>query len=102
MTTDEVIGRNVHHLMWDRHIQHRAVYESMGVTRFTLAKKLRGDVRWSAEDVAVAASVLGVDPGSLYEGVPAQRGGNVTGEYLSNVIHLAGYRAHRELLAVAA
>jgi hypothetical protein len=82
MTIDAMIGRNVHHMMWDKHIQHRAVYEAMGVTRFTLAKKLRGDVTWSANDVVVAARVLGVTPCELYEEVSPQ----VTHDYRAQVI----------------
>lgn len=66
MTVDERIGRNVHSLLWDRHLKNRALYEALGVTRFTLQKKMRGQIAWSAEDVATAAEVLGVEPGSLY------------------------------------
>jgi len=95
MTVDEVIGRNVHHLMWEKRIQHRNVYESMGLTRGSLSKKLRGDVTWSAADIATVASVLDVAPGDLFDGLPAQRGAQVTRDKVARP-------AARRLWAVAA
>lgn len=72
--TDIVIGRNVHHIMWEKRVSHRAIYEALGVTRGSLAKKMRGDVAWFARDVLVVAKVLGVSPCDLYEegGLPRQ------------------------------
>lgn len=76
MTTDEVVGRNVHHMMWDRRIRQRRVYEAMGLSRGSLAKKLRGEVTWSADDIATAARIIGVDPGRLFiDSVPEPRSG---------------------------
>lgn len=75
MSVDEVIGRNVHQIMWDKRIQHRPVYEAMGVTRGSLHKKMRGEVAWLARDIEAAAQVLEVDPGVLF--VPAPRIGGV-------------------------
>ena len=69
MTIDEAIGANVHELVWRRRLQQKPVYEAMGLSRGSFAKKLRGEVVWNARDIAAVAGVLGVDPGELFEGV---------------------------------
>lgn len=66
VSTDQTIGDNVHTLMWRYRIKQQDMYAAMGVSRSTLAKKLRGQVAWSADDVMVAARLLGVDPGALF------------------------------------
>jgi transcriptional regulator with XRE-family HTH domain len=66
MTVDERIGANVHALLWYRHLRQEALTESMGVSRSSLAKKLRGEVVWMARDIEAAARVLNVDPGHLF------------------------------------
>jgi transcriptional regulator with XRE-family HTH domain len=83
MSVDEVIGTNVHHLMWEKHIRQRSLYDAMGVSRGSLHRKMRGEVAWLARDVAAAARVLGVDPGRLFEDreVLAADPAHVTGEY---------------------
>ena len=63
---DKVIGGNVHQLMWERHVRHQELYAAMGLSRSSLTKKMRGEVAWSASDIAKAAEVLDVDPGRLF------------------------------------
>jgi len=80
MTIDERIGARVHQLLWEQRRQQRDLYVELGVTRYTLHKKMRGEVTWSATDVAVAAQVLGVSPDVLYGWDPAPVA-PVTAEY---------------------
>lgn len=68
MTVDEVVGRNVHQLIWDRRLKARDLYGPMNLSRSSLAKKMRGEVTWSASDVVIVAQVLGVSPGELFAG----------------------------------
>ncbi|NCT90217.1 helix-turn-helix transcriptional regulator [Cellulomonas sp. APG4] len=70
---DVEIGRNVHHLMWDRRLTQTAMSEAMGMTQSVLSKKLRGAITWTARDLAGAATVLGV---TIDELVWAPRGSN--------------------------
>jgi transcriptional regulator with XRE-family HTH domain len=66
MTIDETIGANVHEMLWRRRLRQEALLAEMCVSRSSLAKKLRGEVTWSARDIDAAARVLGVDPGRLF------------------------------------
>jgi hypothetical protein len=71
VTVEERIGARVHQLLWEQRKTQRDLYVELGVTRFTLHKKMRGEVGWSASDIAVAAEVLGVTPNDLYGWDPA-------------------------------
>ena len=66
MTTDELIGANVHSLMWSRHVKRDEMASALGLTTRTLAGKMRGRIAWSADDIAAAAQLLEVDPGRLF------------------------------------
>jgi len=66
MTTDERIGTNVHELLWLRRMRQETLMTAMGISRSALAKKLRGEIVWKAEDIEAAARVLDVDPGRLF------------------------------------
>ena len=66
MTIDQVIGSNVHELMWRQRVKQAAMLNALGVSRSTLTKKLRGDITWMAKDIEKAAEVLNVDPGRLF------------------------------------
>ena len=95
VTVDEVIGANVHDLLWRKHLKQRALYEAMGLSRESLARKMRGDTAWLARDIEVAARVLGVEPGSLFAAV-------VTGEYQMLFWGRGGIRhPHARVLDVA-
>lgn len=73
MTVDEVVGANVHDLLYRQKMRQAPLIEALGLTRFSLAKKMRGTQAWSATDVAVAADVLGVEVADLFKGLPEQR-----------------------------
>lgn len=64
-SVDVSIGRQVHELLWTRGVRQQPVYEALGIGRSTLTKKLRGEIRWYAEDLVVVAGLLGVAPGDL-------------------------------------
>lgn len=82
MTTDQIIGENVHRLMWRNHIRQDSIYRALGVSRSTFAKKLRGEIAWLAKDIDAAAKTLGVEPGALFaEWTPAQPAADVTRGY---------------------
>ncbi len=49
---DAAIGRAVHELLWERDIPQQRVYDALQISRSSLTKKMRGEVRWSAKDVA--------------------------------------------------
>lgn len=68
MTMDERVGENVHRLMWQKRIRRQPMCEALGLSPSTLSRKMRGEVAWSASDIAKAAEVLDVEPGSLFVG----------------------------------
>jgi transcriptional regulator with XRE-family HTH domain len=65
VTTDEKLGRTVHALMWDRHVTNRALAARLGLDESTVARKLRGNRKWTLDEVARVAGVLGVMPADL-------------------------------------
>lgn len=71
-SVDAVIGENVHALLWHRRTVQRAFAASLGISPSVLSKRLRGTSAWSAADVALAAGLLGVAPGRLYEKPPTR------------------------------
>lgn len=64
--TDQTIGFNVYGLLYRRKHSQKELAFALGITPSVLSKKLRGDSAWSARQVAVAASFLGVEPGRLF------------------------------------
>ncbi len=65
-TTDQAIGRRVHQLMWDRRLSQMDMQRATGIHQTLLSKKLRGDRRWYANEVAAVAAVLDCPVGALY------------------------------------
>ena len=63
---DAAIGRRVHHLMWDRKLTQTALGSRIGINQSGLAKKLRGQRGWSADELVVVARELGVRVGYLF------------------------------------
>lgn len=57
---DEQIGANVHQLMWQKRITQTAMAPRMSLTQSVLGRKIRGQVTWTARDLANAARILGV------------------------------------------
>lgn len=59
------MGERVHDLMWRKRVKHRELYEAMGLSRSSLAKKMRGLTGWSLDELMTAATVLEVSPAEL-------------------------------------
>jgi transcriptional regulator with XRE-family HTH domain len=90
MSTDERIGTNVHELLWRRRIRQEAMADAMGVSRSSLAKKMRGEVVWKAQDIEQAARLLKVDPGRLFaEHATLHDSDSPTGQYSHGIRTLA-------------
>ena len=58
--TDVYVGERVHELLWRKRVQQRVVYEAMGLSRSSLAKKMRGTTGWSLDDLVAVKDVLDV------------------------------------------
>ena len=60
MTTDAYIGRQVHLLMWDRHLTNRATAAQLGISESALSRKVRGGRPWTVDEVLDIAEALNV------------------------------------------
>ena len=60
MTFNEALGFSVNQYLFAHHLTREQLGELLGVTRTVAGKKLRGQVGWSAEDVAVVAHRFGL------------------------------------------
>ena len=63
---DSFIGRRVHQLMWDRGLTQTAVAPDLGMTQSALARRLRGKLGWSSDQIADAARFFGVSVAYLF------------------------------------
>ena len=66
LSMDAVIGRRIHHLMWDRQLTQTSFGARIGMHQSGLAKKLRGQRGWSADELVVVARELDVSVGYLF------------------------------------
>lgn len=65
MTFNEALGFTVNQYLFAHHLTRKQLGELLGVTGTVAGKKLRGQVGWSAQDVAVIAGRFGVPAGAL-------------------------------------
>ena len=84
MTFNEALGFSVNQYLFAHHLTREQLGEMLGVTRTVAGKKLRGQVGWSAEDVAVVASHFGLRtddlmPRKVVEETPAAGGDGGSG-----------------------
>ena len=77
-SVDEVIGERVHGIMWRRRISQDALAPQLGIAQSALSRKMRGQVQWTARDVAVVAAVLGVEVADLMPSPAELEGLDVT------------------------
>lgn len=70
---DQLIGETVHLLMWNARITQTEMGRRIGLGQSHLSKKLRGEMRWYANEVAQVAQILGVTPGELFGDIPPKR-----------------------------
>lgn len=72
LLSDAVIGERVHLLMWpDRTKTQQRLAELLGIDQAAVSKRLRGKTKWSAIEIAMTASWLGVDTCELLAVPPA-------------------------------
>jgi plasmid maintenance system antidote protein VapI len=63
---DQQVGRTVRALMHATNTSQTAVAECIGLQQTHISRKLSGDSRWYAAEVAGIAEYFGVDPGLMY------------------------------------
>ena len=66
-TADQVIGENVHRLMWRAQESQSSLAPKWGMTQAALSLKLRGRRPWFAAEIAAAARYFGVSVSALFE-----------------------------------
>lgn len=59
------LGALVHQLMWEQRISQTTVADQIGVGQSTVAKKLRGIVAISIDELVIIADLLGEEAGDL-------------------------------------
>ena len=69
-TTDEIIGANVHMLIWRAGDTQTAVARALGLEKSALGLKLRGRRPWYGAEIAAVARHYGVDEGALFKRNP--------------------------------
>jgi hypothetical protein len=63
---DEVIGENVHRLMWRAKENQTYLAPLLGMKQASLSLKLRGKRAWFAQEIAAAANHFGVSIDALF------------------------------------
>ena len=71
---DAAIGRAVHEAIYAHRVTQDRVYSALGISRSSLIKKMRGEVRWFARDLVIVAAVIGVAPADLLPPITAPNG----------------------------
>ncbi len=89
MTTDAYVGKQIHGLMWDRRITNRAMAQAIGVDESTMARKLRGQRKWTVDDLLAVAGELHVPVEALLP-------------HLDSNQEPAGFQSARDALVLAA
>ncbi len=63
---DAIIGRRVHHMMWDRKITQTALAGVLGLQQSALSRKLRGERGWSSDELVAVAGTLHTNVADLF------------------------------------
>lgn len=58
VTADELVGRRVHHLMWERKMTQKELAALTHSDQSTVAKRIRGHRSWKVEDLMETARAL--------------------------------------------
>ena len=61
ISADQAIGMTLNQAMFDLSVSRSELARRMEMSQPSVSMKLRGQVRWSAEEVLLAALVLGLD-----------------------------------------
>ncbi len=67
---DEIIGENIHRLMWKARLTQTQLAMRLGMTQGALSRKLRGDRPWFAGEIKSAADTFKVPVGALFSQLP--------------------------------
>ena len=73
MNTDQAIGQRVGQLMAQAGMTQGAMTSRMGITQAAISRKLSGERPWFADELALAADILGVSVGELFGEHPKPR-----------------------------
>lgn len=65
-SADQIIGANIHTLMWNRGDKQTALAPAWGMDQTTLSAKLRGKRPWYAHEIEAAARRYGVSIDVLF------------------------------------
>ena len=83
MGFNEALGFTVNQYLFAHNVTRERLGELLGVTRTVVSKKVRGQVGWTARDVAVVAGYFGLSVDDLMprraDGAPAAGGGGGAG-----------------------
>lgn len=66
MNTDQQVGQRVGALMHEQGITQGAMASRMGITQAAISRKLSGERPWFADELVLAAGILGVQVGQLF------------------------------------
>lgn len=66
MNTDQEVGQRVGKLMATVGMTQGAMAQQMGITQAAISRKLSGERPWFADELALAARILGVSVGELF------------------------------------
>jgi len=66
MNTDQAIGQRVGQLMHKAGMTQGAMAARMGITQAAISRKLSGERPWFADELSLAAGILGVSVGELF------------------------------------
>lgn len=64
-STDVMVGRRVHQLMWNRQITQKDLAPKLGMAQNTLSAKIRGRRGWSLDELLAVAAEFSVSAAYL-------------------------------------
>ena len=57
---NEALGMTVNQLLFEHRMTRKSLGEHFGVTQSVMSRKLRGEVTWTAEELAIMAGLFGL------------------------------------------
>lgn len=89
---DEALGLTIQQYLFALKIRRAELGESLNVPGPSISNRLRGNIRWSASDIAISAGIFGVTPNDLMP-APDGKGGWTPAAYVPT--HAEGPRRYR-------
>ena len=65
VSVDAEVGALVHQLMWEKKITQTALGRAIGADQSTVGRKLRGERKWTLDEMRTVATELGTSVGYL-------------------------------------